>query len=207
MIMHQHEAAQFRAKMAINPFRQRRQDGASIRRNPAFALITGGIGRNHQVLHEKGFMALEARSLRHRRRLDHQVFDDDPRRHLAAEPPRLLFGGLRRLRRLIHAARFDGRTALQPFQTGDLFTLLANNLFQGGNLAKQLNQQSLKLWTAQIGERRWWGHIRKESYSIEPSKQKNERLPTLLPLLRMPASRIPDTQAVGRLGQEAEREA
>jgi len=72
-----------------------------------------------------------------------------------------------------------------PFQTGDLFTLLADNLFQGGNLAEQLNQQSLKLWTAQIGERRWRGHVCKESYSFEPSKQKNERLPTLLPLLRV----------------------
>jgi len=70
-----------------------------------------------------------------------------------------------------------------PFQTGDLFTLLADNFFQGGNLAEQLNQQSLKLWTAQIGEGRWRGHIRKESYSIEPGKQKNGRLPTLLPLL------------------------
>jgi hypothetical protein len=82
-----------------------------------------------------------------------------------------------------------GLMAGRPFkpQAGDLFTLLANNLFQGSNLAKQLNQQSLKLWTAQIGERRWWGHIRKESYSIEPSKQKNERLPTLLPLLPLSA--------------------
>jgi hypothetical protein len=38
--------------------------------------------------------------------------------------------------------------ALQTFQTGDLFALLADNLLQGGNFAKQLNQQGFRLWTA-----------------------------------------------------------
>jgi hypothetical protein len=90
-------------------------------------------------------VTLEARSLRHRRRLDHLVFDDDPGRQLAAQPPLRLFGGLRRLRRLVHAARFEGGVALQPFQTGNLCALLADNLVQHGNLAEQLNQLSLKL--------------------------------------------------------------
>jgi hypothetical protein len=49
---------------------------------------------------------------------------------------------------LVHAARFDRRAALQSFQTGDLCTLLADNLLQGGNFAAQFNQQRFKLWAA-----------------------------------------------------------
>ena len=41
MILHQHEAAEFGTEMTIDPFWQRCQDGASIRRDPAFALVTG----------------------------------------------------------------------------------------------------------------------------------------------------------------------
>jgi hypothetical protein len=49
---------------------------------------------------------------------------------------------------LVHAARPDGRAALETFQAGDLFPLLDNQLLQGRDFAKQLNQQSLKLCTA-----------------------------------------------------------
>jgi hypothetical protein len=41
---------------------------------------------------------------------------------------------------LVHAARLDRGAAFQAFQTGDLFTLLANDPFQRGNLAEQLSQ-------------------------------------------------------------------
>jgi hypothetical protein len=129
-------------------------------------------------------VALAARSLRHRRRLDHLLVDDDPRRHLAAAPPLLLLGRLRRLGRFVHAARFDARAALQPFQTGDLFARLADTLFQGGNFAAQLAQQSFQLWTAQIGEERARRHVRKDAYPIEPGQAKNTAPPGVLPLLR-----------------------
>jgi hypothetical protein len=95
-------------------------------------------------------VALEARSFGDRC-LDHLVFDFDPRRHLATEPPLALFRRLRRLRRLVHAAWcawLDVRAALQAFQPGDLFALFADNLFQLADLAEQFNQQSLELWSA-----------------------------------------------------------
>jgi hypothetical protein len=89
-----------------------------------------------------------------------------------------------RLRRFVHAARFDGRAAPQTFQTGDLFARLADNLFQGGNFAEQLNQQSFQLWTAQIGEGRGRRHVHKEASPIEPGQAKNTAPPGVLPLLR-----------------------
>src|SRR5208283_2133848 len=74
--------------------------------------------------------------------------------------------------------------ALQALQAGDLFALLAHELFQAGDFAKQFNQQSLKLCTVQIGEIGWRRHIRKESHRVEPGQGKNWALPTFLPLLR-----------------------
>src|ERR1700733_10971390 len=68
--------------MAIDSLRQRGQDRLSIRRDPAFTLITGGTRRNHQVLHQEGLLTLEARSCLDRY-LHHMVLDGDPRRHLA----------------------------------------------------------------------------------------------------------------------------
>jgi hypothetical protein len=127
-------------------------------------------------------MTLEARSFRDGD-LHHLVFDADPGRHLAPEPPLLPLGWLGRFCRLVHAARFDRGAALQTFQTGDLFALLADDLFQDGNFAEQFSQQSLKLWTVQPGKRRWRRHIRKESDRGEPVQEKNAAVPTLLPLL------------------------
>jgi hypothetical protein len=48
----------------------------------------------------------------------------------------------------------------RPFRS---FRLFADRLFQRGDFAEQLNQQSLELWTVQIGETEWRRHIRKES--------------------------------------------
>jgi hypothetical protein len=78
------------------------------------------------------------------------ILDADPRRHLAAEAPLLLFARFRQLRRIVHAAGFDRGAALQAFQAGDLLALFANRLLQPGDFIEQLNQQSLKLWTVQI---------------------------------------------------------
>src|SRR5208337_3270452 len=71
----------------------------------------------------------------------------DPRRHFATEPPLPLCRWFQWLRRVVHATRFDIGAALQAFQTGDLFALFADRLFQSSDFAKQLNQQSFKLWT------------------------------------------------------------
>src|ERR1700676_702576 len=98
-------------------------------------------------------MALEARAFRDRD-LHHLVFDFDPRRPLAPEPPLSVLRWLQWLRRIIHAARLDHGAALQSFQAGDLLALLADRLFQSSDFAKQFNQQSFKLRTAQIGK---WG--------------------------------------------------
>src|ERR1700732_5308144 len=51
-------------------------------------------------------MALETRAFRDRD-LHHLVFNFDPRRHLATEPPLPLFRWLQWLRRVVHAARLD----------------------------------------------------------------------------------------------------
>jgi hypothetical protein len=98
-------------------------------------------------------MALETRAFRDRD-LHHLVFNFDPRRHLATKPPLPLFRWLQWLRRVVHAARLDHAAALQSFQPGDLFAPFADRLVQSSDFAKQLNQQSFKLRTAQIGK---WG--------------------------------------------------
>jgi hypothetical protein len=94
-------------------------------------------------------MTLKARSVRDGD-LHHLLFNTDARCHFAAEPP-LALAGLRWLGSFVHAARFDRGPALQAFQPGDLFALLASNLFQGSDFAQQFNQQSLKLCTAKPG--------------------------------------------------------
>ena len=75
------------------------------------------------------------------------------------------------------------RAALQAFQTGDLFALLADNLLQGGDFAEQFNQQSLKLCTAQRGKGGWRRHMTQRIHGVESAQGKNEAPPTLLPLL------------------------
>ena len=96
-------------------------------------------------------MAFEHRSWRHRR-LDHLRFDLDPGRDLAAATPLLLLRWMRRHCALFHAARFearfDTRPTLQTFQPGDLLAQFGNGLLQRRDLAKHLDQQSLKLGTA-----------------------------------------------------------
>src|SRR5208337_1318821 len=120
MVLHQHEAAEFRSEMAFDPLWQWGQDRPPVRRDPAFALVTGRAYRNHQVLHQEGFVTLEAGSGRDLG-LDHLLFNVDPGCDLAAATPLLWFGGLLRLRAFVHATRFDVRAALQTFQAGDFF--------------------------------------------------------------------------------------
>jgi hypothetical protein len=62
MVLHQHEAAEFRTEMAFNPDWQWSQHRPPVRRYPAFSLVTGRTYRNHQVLHQKGSVTLEPKS-------------------------------------------------------------------------------------------------------------------------------------------------
>ena len=75
--------------------------------------------------------------------------------------------------------------ALQAFQTGDLFALLADNLFQGSDFAQQFNQQSLKLCTAQPGKGGWRRHIPQRIPGAESAQEKNAAMPVVVPLLRL----------------------
>jgi hypothetical protein len=121
--------------MTFDPLWQQGQDRPAVRRYPAFALITGRVRRNHEVLDQKRFMALESRS---RRDLDpdHLFNDFDPRCDLAPATPPLLFGPLRRRGAFFHAARFDVGAALQTFQPGDLFTQFGDGLLKGDDLTE-----------------------------------------------------------------------
>jgi hypothetical protein len=127
VVLHQHEAVQFRTEMAFGSRWQRGQDCPPLRRYPAFSQVTGRRRRNHEILDRKGFMTFENRSWSDLGP-DHLFFDFDPRRDLASA--RLLPGFLELLLRgsFFHAARFDVRVAFQTFQPGDLFALFGDRL-------------------------------------------------------------------------------
>jgi hypothetical protein len=160
VVLHQHEAAQFRSEMACGPLRQWSQDRPPVRRYPALAQVAGRLRRDHQILNHKWFVAFENRSWRNLDP-DHCVFDFYPRRDLA--PARLLprLPRLRRRGAFLHTARLDVRAALQTFQPGDLFALFGDRLLQGGDFTEQSNQQSLRLcwlscWVESQGWNRPW---------------------------------------------------
>ena len=182
MVLHQHEATQFRTEMAFDPLRQWSQDRPAVRRYPAFSQVTGRLRRNHEILNQKRFMTFENRSWRDLD-LDHLFFDFDPQRDLT--PARLLpqFPRPRRRGAFFHAARFDGRAALQIFQTGVLFAQFCNTLFQHGDFTQQLDQQSLKLWTAQPGKGGQRRHASQRTHAVESTQEKSAALPIFLPLL------------------------
>jgi hypothetical protein len=60
MILSEHEATQFRPKMPVDAVRQRRRDGCAVRRLPALAAKIHHLRADHQVLHDKIRVALEA---------------------------------------------------------------------------------------------------------------------------------------------------
>jgi hypothetical protein len=83
MILHQHEAAQVRAEVPLGPLGQRRDDSLSVRCHPTFTLVTDRMHRQHELLNQIGFVALEARS-RRGVRFQHAILDADTRPDLAA---------------------------------------------------------------------------------------------------------------------------
>jgi len=126
-------------------------------------------------------MTLETRACRHRRGCHHPLFDADPRRHLAPAARRLRVGRLHRLRARVQAARFDPRAALQAFQTGDLVTLFAHHLLQGGDFARQFDHQSFEFRTTQSGKGGWRWHFCRDGYLGERDKRKVTRPPVFCP--------------------------
>src|ERR1700733_15289122 len=133
--------------MTVDPLGQCSQDRPTVGRNPALALVTGRAHRNHQVLYQKGLMPLEA-AAGWDLGIDHRLFNTNPGCDLTPAGSLLVFGGWYRRATLVHAARFNVWTTLQTFQTSNLFALFGDRLLQGGDLGKQFDQQSLKLWTA-----------------------------------------------------------
>ena len=133
--------------MAVDPHRQRRQDRPPVGRDPALALVTGRAHRNHEVLHQKRLVSLEARAWRDRPLI---TFSSTVTRGVTLPRPRRFSGliALRRLGALVHAARSDVWTTLQAFQTRDLFAQFGGNLLQRGDFTKQFQNQSFKLCTA-----------------------------------------------------------
>ena len=133
--------------MTLDPLWQWSQDRPTVGRNPALALVPGRAHRNHEVLYQKGLMPLEAGAGRDLG-IDHRLFNADPRCDLTPTGSLLVFAGCYRRATLVYAARFNVWTTLQTFQTSNLFALFGDRLLQGGDLGKQFDQQSLKLWTA-----------------------------------------------------------
>ena len=176
--------------MTINPLWQRCQDAASIGCHPPLALVTGRAHRNHEILNQKRLVTLEARSWRDRGVHD-PLFDGDPRSDLAPASPLHQRTGLRWLGTFFHAARPDSRASFQAFQTRVLLAQLTDNLFQGGDFAKQFNQQSLKLWTVQPGKREWRRHIPVENRPPRAgAREKSGGANTFAPLTSTPANSI-----------------
>jgi hypothetical protein len=66
---------------------------------------------------------------------------------------------------------------------GNFFALFSDGLREGSDLTKQLNQQSLKLWTAQRGKGEWWLHMTQRVHGVESAQEKNAGVPGLLRLL------------------------
>ena len=145
MVLHQHEAAQFRAEMAREPLGQWSQDGPPVGRHPALAQVTVAeitrscTGKASWPLKtDPGGTSIPI------------TFSSTLTRGLILPRPRRFASGIGFAGAvpLVHAARFDVRAALQAFQARDLFVLFGDRLLQCGDLGEQFHQQGFKLWTA-----------------------------------------------------------
>jgi hypothetical protein len=59
VVLHQHEAVPFRPEVPADAWRQRRNQGVPIRRDPALAPITDDPDPLHQILHDEILVALK----------------------------------------------------------------------------------------------------------------------------------------------------
>ena len=194
VILHQHEAAQLRPKMAADAAGQRRHDRLALRRQPALAAVAHHPRGQHQVLHLVRLVTFELRT-RRMRHPQHLGLGHDPRRHLAAAAA---FGPLAaglRLGRVLHAARFDRRTALQTLQPSDLIALRRHDLLQFRYLAQQFHKPSFQLGTWQAGQIGGRRHATNELYSPASGEARKLPLPGVLPRLLWSRFKHPEQSA------------
>src|ERR1700737_1939372 len=93
-----------------------------------------------------------------------------------------------RLRRIVHAARFDVGTALEALQARDFVALLRRYALQIGDLAEQPDHQSLELGRRQAVNFNRGNHSQVESEPAASGESKNHRPPGILP--RLPRMRL-----------------
>ena len=187
MVLHQHEAAQFRPEMAGHPCRQRRDHGDTLRRHPTLAPVADDLRPQHQLLHHEGLVSFEPRPRRHRR-LDDPLRNTRPRRQLATAAPFVSLTRSLRLARLLHAARLDAWPTFQPLQPRVLIAQLRNQPLLFRHFAKQLQHQSFELGGRQLIEVGGRGHAQVESNRPASGQAKNQPPPGLLPRLPLLAT-------------------
>ena len=146
VVLHQHEATQFRAEMATHAAGQRSHDHLACRRQPTLATVMDRAGGDHQVLHIVRLVAPELRA-RRMGRPQHLGLDLDPRRHLATATPFAARAGAAWVSVLLHPARLDRRAAFQALQPGNLVALRGEHRLQLRQLAKQFDKARFKLST------------------------------------------------------------
>ena len=147
MVLGQHEAAQLRPEMPADAGRQRCCHHVAVRLLPALAAEIHDVRADHQVLHHKIRVALEARALRRGCDCDGPLLVDRKLRSLAALLPRLAPSRRwrPRLGRLVHATGFDIRPARSAFEPGNLVALRRNCPPQLGHLFEELQHQALQI--------------------------------------------------------------
>ena len=148
VVLNQNETAQLGAEMAPHAARQRRDDGFSIRRQPALAAKANDVRTQHQILNNEAFIPFEP-GTRRDDSLDDPFFVNHPLGSLVAAATAPAF---RWLARLVHAARLDRRldirAALLSLQPGDLIAqrddgpvLLCKSLQQLRNQSPQISER------------------------------------------------------------------
>jgi hypothetical protein len=126
IVLPQHEAAELRPEMAADAGWQRGEHHLPIRRHPALAPVAHDLRAQHYVLHQERRISLETRACR-RLSLDNPILHADPGRRLAAAAALGALSGRLRLGSLLHAARFDPRSAFLPFQPRNLLALFRDH--------------------------------------------------------------------------------
>jgi hypothetical protein len=87
MVLHHHEAVEFRVEMAVDARWQRCPDCPPSGCDPTFAPMTGRAHGNHETLNQKRLVALEARAGRDRD-VNDVLLNGGPRADLARAPSR-----------------------------------------------------------------------------------------------------------------------
>ena len=162
VMLQQHEAAQFRPKVAFDTGRQRRHQRPAVGRQPALAAVADDPRLQPQILDHEVLVALEPRAGRRGDR-QHPLFADHALGGRAAL--RTLGLGARPSfrRRPLHPRRLDLGPALVPLEPGDLFTQRRVLFPQPDHLAEQLGHQPPQL-------------LRRASRDVDVSEQQHASL-------------------------------